>query len=272
MYYQESLPAAPLRPYIKTYAILIEDRQIEGEVSERVPPFLSKAIVLSCRQNSPIFITNGTYDDNLPPGYILPHGLKSNLWTYTGQFAHFAIIFRPGQFRHFYRAPMFEFLGSLIDIRDFEEKSLLELHEKIVEAKSMKEQVKHADRFMLDRLRRVKIKRDIMDQALKEIFQDPCLPIHQIQRRLPVSQRHFRRLFSREIGITPKQYQKQLRFLKSMHLLENRQFQKLGDVAYQCGYYDQSDFIEQFKSVMQVTPKQYLQQLFPITQSIYWRE
>jgi AraC-like DNA-binding protein len=47
---------------------------------------------------------------------------------------------------------------------------------------------------------------------------------------------------------------------------------KIGDLALICGFYDESHFIESFKSFTGLTPKQFLKNNTPVTDSVTWRD
>jgi len=121
MCYGDYIPAPRLGPYIKTYAVLTDDRKDVNGISELVPPFLSKAIVFFYNDSGRIFVENGVYDDYLPIGYVLPQVRQSNLWSYKRVFSSFAIIFYPGKFRYFFQVPMLEFLSKVIAVDEFGE-------------------------------------------------------------------------------------------------------------------------------------------------------
>ncbi len=63
------------------------------------------------------------------------------------------------------------------------------------------------------------------------------------------------RQFKHEVGITPHQYQIQIRLRKAVHLLKQNTLPI--DVAMACGFYDQSHFNNHFKKTFGTTPKRY---------------
>lgn len=70
-----------------------------------------------------------------------------------------------------------------------------------------------------------------------------------------LSPRQLRRLFLAEIGLTPKQLCRILRFRFSLQQLSQRT--DCAQVALQCGYYDQPHFINEFRSFSGYTPLEY---------------
>lgn len=70
-----------------------------------------------------------------------------------------------------------------------------------------------------------------------------------------LSQYHFCRLFRKTVGVSPSQYQNQLRINKAKKLL--LQGLPLSEVATATGFYDQSHFGKHFKRQTGVTPAKY---------------
>jgi AraC-like DNA-binding protein len=75
-----------------------------------------------------------------------------------------------------------------------------------------------------------------------------------------LSERQFNRRFSNMVGLSPKNFAGIIRFqhfFKQAQLLPN---QNLGAVALDCGYYDQSHFIREFKQYTGMNPSEYFKQ------------
>jgi transcriptional regulator GlxA family with amidase domain len=83
--------------------------------------------------------------------------------------------------------------------------------------------------------------------AIQHMSEQPDCKLCHICKKLNISPRHFRRLFLQQTGMPPKEYQQQLRFKRAVAMLRSGKYHKLSDVAYQCGYYDQTTFNKAFK-------------------------
>jgi len=73
-----------------------------------------------------------------------------------------------------------------------------------------------------------------------------------IADELGVSERHLRRLFHDDLGITPKQYGRIARLRRV--LLHDRPATSWSQLAIESGYFDQSHMIREFGDLLQVTP------------------
>lgn len=94
-------------------------------------------------------------------------------------------------------------------------------------------------------------------QALRLMHARPDVQISDLCRQLYVCERHFRRLFQAALGIQPKKYQKLVRSCTALLRLHHGRFNKLTDLAHDCGFYDQSHFINEFKEFTGMTPSDY---------------
>ena len=266
MTFQEFLPPPALQPFIYHYAILEDHRENPNGLTECSPPNLCTGLLFYYRRESPVIITNGVYDAALPQNFILPQCMLSHHWLYHKQISIFAIMFKPGKLRHFFPYPLLEYQDRVLPISDCGEKRLLELEQRILEAKNTYERIQASNDFLLQRLRCTDPYMDLIDRMLKQLFVMPGSHINELALGVKISDRHFRRLFEREVGLSPKAWQKLARFTQAMQMLQRGDFNKLSDVAYACGYYDQTQFINQFKYFTQVTPAQFLKEPHPITE------
>ena len=86
--------------------------------------------------------------------------------------------------------------------------------------------------------------------VIKQLFVMPATSVTEL-----ASIACFERLFNELIGANPKEYARIVRFQKSLKLLQH-DFENinLAQLAYQCGYADQSHFIREFKQFSGYTP------------------
>jgi AraC-like DNA-binding protein len=91
--------------------------------------------------------------------------------------------------------------------------------------------------------------------------------IETIAGRYNISTRYLSKLFLQYTGVTPKLYTKINRFQQSLQLISEKQ-DSLTSIAYDCGYFDQSHFIRDFKSFAGFTPSAYSPDAYPVGQII----
>lgn len=71
--------------------------------------------------------------------------------------------------------------------------------------------------------------------------------------------------FKRSIGLPPKRFIRLVRFFNALRQLKVKENPSLTDIAYNCGYFDQSHFINDFKLFSGTTPRGYLSEQHPFT-------
>ncbi|MCG8480781.1 MAG: helix-turn-helix transcriptional regulator [Spirochaetales bacterium] len=79
-----------------------------------------------------------------------------------------------------------------------------------------------------------------------------------IAQRAGYSRKHLIHIFKTHVGISPKKYQRVQRFNIALSLIHGRNHPDLADIAYQCGYYDQAHFTNDFRRLAGYSPTQYL--------------
>lgn len=75
-----------------------------------------------------------------------------------------------------------------------------------------------------------------------------------------LSQRRFIELFRRHVGMGPKVYQRVQRFQRAVRLAHAGRRVRWSELALECGYYDQSHFVRDFREFSGMTPGEYAAQ------------
>jgi AraC-like DNA-binding protein len=83
-------------------------------------------------------------------------------------------------------------------------------------------------------------------------------PINVILKDDVSKRRQLERHFKNQIGISPKQLGKAIRLQATLNLLLNKKSNTLTDIAYESEYFDQNHFIKDFKGLVGVSPKEFL--------------
>lgn len=146
------------------------------------------------------------------------------------------------------------FQNNLIDISEIWTDGLGKLKLKLEKEYSDLGKVRCIESFMADKL----IKHDVstIDKALQVIHRhNGFVNVKQLSDEAQLSSSQFRKRFNEEIGISPSQYNKILRINTALDHINKNQNESLTELTYLLGYFDQSHFIKDFKSVVGVSPK-----------------
>jgi AraC-like DNA-binding protein len=195
---------------------------------------------------------------------IKPLPIKSigkNIMLGIRLFPHGAACFVPNNIDHFN--------DQIIDFRAVSNNTVDALYTQLQEITGWQQRIELVERFLLHRLSqsekrldKVEVVSDIMNELQREDFFDN---IENVASRYGISARYLQKLFLQHTGLTPKLYSKINRFQNSLRLLNNKKDASLTSIAYDCGYFDQSHFIREFKSFTGTTPSSYSVDNSPLT-------
>lgn len=125
----------------------------------------------------------------------------------------------------------------------------------------------------------------ILDEVLGSAMTEPVLPTPEVswawRRMLGAggrvrvaslagevgwSRRHFGELFRRELGLSPKQAARVLRFERATTLLRGRGRSDLAQLALDCGFYDQAHLSNEWRSLAGCSPGTWIAEELPFLQ------
>ena len=81
--------------------------------------------------------------------------------------------------------------------------------------------------------------------------------VESLAHQVGVTERQLQRLFLRDIGLSPKQYLRTVRFQEILRALQSGAPTRWADLALRFGFYDQAHFIRDFKAFTGETPSQW---------------
>lgn len=242
MFYREYQPDALLSPYIETYWI---SNGFTGEgKSYKILPDGCVDIIFSADKTQDTFYAGiiGTMTTFLNVNY--PDSLQM-----------FGIRFKPTGITAFTRVPVEEFTDRNVELELVETLFCKSFCETLSEKQSTEEIIKHADNYLINR-------RPYLYQSDKQIIRAVDL-IYLAKGQLTLSetasdvclcQRHFERKFKSSIGVSPKTFARIIRFKHALQSLRNHPHQDLLTIAVECGYYDHTHLIKDFKILSGNTP------------------
>jgi AraC-like DNA-binding protein len=84
------------------------------------------------------------------------------------------------------------------------------------------------------------------------------LAVTQLPKTLYTTERSLQRLFDQHLGLSPKIFSRICQFQHALGQLERSGFSQAANIAYDCGYADQSHLIRAFKAFTHYSPQEYL--------------
>lgn len=244
-------PSSVLAPYVKHYWLLkITD---ESAVARTVPTGMMNLIFH--RGNRLWAVRENEFH---PRAFLSGQERTFADLKYDGSINMISVVFRPAGVRAFFDLPINKVEGLRLTAGDMEDKELSALEDTLISTEEDQLCILFIEQFLLKRLTRFaehNLKR--IETAIRLIHSGQS-DIAALADAACLSTRQFNRIFSGHVGANPKAFSRTVRFQRALHMLENNPRISLTTLAYECGYFDQSHMIKEFKMLSGYTPSEYL--------------
>lgn len=247
MRYQEFIPSDILRPYVQCYFACETDTPIITE--DKVFATGHIEIMFNIGDGAPQKIVNDSFI-NAPDVQLWGQTIQPLTFTSFGKHAMLGVRFFTHTAACFFNEPIEAFNDQMLDFCDVAGAEAKLLHSQLSDAKPLAEKIELIESFLLARLSiyqrklgKLKLVASIMQDLNKGDFFEN---INSIAARYGISSRYLQKIFLRYSGLSPNLSCKIARFQKTLPLVTKKDL-SLTQVAYTCGYYDQSHFIKDFK-------------------------
>lgn len=168
------------------------------------------------------------------------------------------ILFQPIGCRMFFPYSMEEFTNLNIGIDLLDKADLVELEEKINEASDTQQTVRLIEEYLLNRLSKNILCNASRIMTTVQNINEGEVNISVLSQTACLGYKQFKRIFAEYVGLNPKDFIQITRFRKAFNILQTNPQISISKVAYDCGYYDKSHLIKEFKMFTGYTPKQLL--------------
>lgn len=257
MKYYTIAPHPVLRPYIRFFWVLEEDH-IPAQT-----PYVHRTMADgSCEL---IFHYAGVFSglsekDNIDPSLHSLLGGPSRTFSrfMTNEaFGIFGVYLYPYATQPLFGVPASALADQQVDVTYLLGQDGKDLEEQMMSATDNHERYIILSGFLEKRVRRLRKQPPPVFAAIHEIIRTKGITtIDTLARDHFLSVRQFERNFKEFAGFSPKLYARIIRFQSAIGKYNNKQI-RLTDIAYECGYYDQSHFIHDFKEFSGYHPKVY---------------
>ena len=171
------------------------------------------------------------------------------------------VRFRPGGAFPFLGAPASELADAHVDLEALWGASAIELRERLCLAKTTTERFNLLEKALVAHLFRP-LERHYAVRFALDTFRraDSGLAVRDVARDAGLSQRRFIQLFAREVGMSPKLFCRVRRFRQALETVRQTTLPNWSRVAADCGYYDQSHMIHDFRFFSDLSPAEFVRQ------------
>jgi AraC-like DNA-binding protein len=189
-----------------------------------------------------------------PPSVIVGPQLTSVKIDINRNHKAIRVGFHPGGLHRLLGFSMSEMIDGSFDAEDIYGAEMKELNCQLQEAKDFDSIKNIVEKFLLQKIRSLKAALPI-DMAMQELLKGSGnVAIEKIASLSCLSLRQFERKCKERIGLPPKLFARLVRFSKAYRLRESFPLLSWTSIAYECGYFDQTHFIRDFKEFAGVAP------------------
>ena len=179
--------------------------------------------------------------------------------TIRDNFTLIAYFFKPFALFTLFGVSAQELTNNPIDLNLLAPSKTGQLQEQLLNAASTDEMLSLLNDYVFSLISKTKADCQLIRFATLAIAQNASKDaLLKVQQELHITERTFQRMFEKNIGVAPNQFRRIWQFNNAFQQLNNRQFNKLTDIAFANGYADQSHYIRAFKEFTGITPKEYL--------------
>ncbi len=220
-----------------------------------------------------IFELDGFQRNTFDNETLKPNGNFSKVWisgmhkNYLSISAHqdsemFVIQFKPFGSYPFFHFPIHQLNEKVIPAQEILGTKILELRKQILEKQSPKEKFILAENWLKSRLDSDKDPNKELLSTINQLTNQPLSNHTAIVNSYPKTQKHLITQFKKFCGLTPKVFHRIIRFNEVLQQIKAQQKISWSQIAYQCGYTDQSHFIKEFKEFSGFNPQEFIKQEF----------
>jgi len=239
-------PPDSLKPFVRCFWVL------EHEFGEGEQSYIYRSIADGCVEM--VFHYRAAFDELITGGQ--PHNWLSGIHFQSDQYRRFetnqsfgifgAYIY-PFAVPLFFNVPSDKTSNEMLGLDTFLRSEGVELEEKIMIAPDNIRRAEILGAFFENRLLKARLKDDTIATAIKHVIHSPQLStVPQLANIFNLSTRQFDRKFKEYAGFSPKTYLRLVRLGRAIK--QHKSNKSLTQIAYECGYYDQSHFIHDVKA------------------------
>ncbi|WP_433903679.1 DUF6597 domain-containing transcriptional factor [Sphingobacterium puteale] len=249
------LPPKILFPYIKHYLFL------ESSVDQH-----KKLRLFSDGNTGMVFLLDQGFlsvnqSQHLPHSFLYGQISHFRDLALNKQTSFIIIVFQPDGLHKLLGISAHELKDQIVLTQDVFGKPAVTLYENLGYLKKTDEKVHALNTFFYNLVVQNKSSsQQVLPAVLQYINrQKGLVTVEQMANYSGYTERHMERIFSQQVGMSPKKFVNIIQLHSFLKLLRNKPAEKdLTSICYEGGYFDQSHLIRAFKKYTGITPSEYL--------------
>ncbi|CAL1520865.1 helix-turn-helix domain-containing protein [Chitinophaga sp. MM2321] len=258
--YTEILPHASLKGMVTHYRI--KSAQLSGPfVFANFSPIF-QGLIFNIRPLDDInFVKKETVDLKHKVYFVGQAISSSTLVSSSLNVDLIAVNFTPTGVFRLTGIDLDSFTDQIVDAETIFGTEINQLHEQLIAAKDQSTALRLIDNYLY--LKAAKRKKENKSHILESVSilknNAAGISVKMLQKATNTSPSTLERSFKSEIGMTPKMYQRLLRFNQARQYIDENHCTDWWEIVVLFAFYDQSHFISEFRFFAGQTPMQYLQ-------------
>lgn len=251
--FQYIKPSPVLAPYIRCYWILQDDAV--SPVTERTMPI--GCIQLIFHKGKQLFLQNEWRLQ--PQSFICGQSIGYTDVLSTGKLEMITVVFQPYAAKTFLRIPGHLLRGLQVATDEAGDTQLNDLAKQVADTADNRICIQLIEQFLIRRLYlfdNYNMKR--LSAVLHRIDEAAQVSVSQLSEIACLSGKQFGRVFADYVGTTPKEFLRIVRMQRALSMLQQEADMPFAQVAYECGFFDQSHMIKEFRLFSGYTPAEFL--------------
>ncbi|WP_236607095.1 helix-turn-helix transcriptional regulator [Sandaracinus amylolyticus] len=250
-------PSPALAPYVD--AIWCYESSAPSHTRERIVPTGGMQLLVNLHEDELRWWDGGALDRAHRIHGAGMHGVYDRPFAIDTieQRAIVGVGFKPGGAWAFCGVPASAIAREHVALDEVWGRDGATLRERLLEAHARGEVLRELDRALLARLSIDRHGRDLdVPAAVRALHEG--MSVRALTEALGTSEKRFVRAFVARVGVTPKRYARVLRFQRVVARVQRPERAEWARIAAECGYYDQSHLVHEFRALSGLTPSAYV--------------
>jgi AraC-like DNA-binding protein len=257
MNYYTIKPPAVLADFVRYFWVLECDVPVKGDYVYRSMADGCAEILFHYEGQFDELLNNEKAEKSFLSGV---HGPSAHFRRFriNKSFGIFGAYLYPYSLKLLFKTPASELSNNMPELHSYLGKDGVELEEQIMVANNNEERVEILSTFLIGKLYKIDDNHSHVTALVRSMIDDNGLvKVGELASRCCLSVRQFERKFKEYAGFSPKFFSRIIRFQSVFSEFSGKQ-SSLSEVAYACGYYDHSHFIQDFREFSGYNPKEFL--------------
>ena len=256
MILRDVLPSPALRPYVRKHQII---RFVFGAM-EALPfksysPRPEHCLIFLLRDQQKISYLDSSALQTHPKCTLNgQHTIVTNRYI-ARDFWALQIVLQPGALFRLTGIPSYELTNTFIDAEAVWGREIRQAYEQMCNTEEVEKAIIVAEAFLEKIVQQSKRESHGIDQVSQLILcQNQSISIDKLAEQACLSPRQFHRKFTERMGISPKVFDRIVRFEKAFRLKNAHPNLDWLTIAVNCGYYDYQHLVKDYKDFTKLSP------------------